>query len=281
MQPIVKWTGGKRREIKQFKKHYPDEFETFVEPFFGGGASFFDLEHEGRSVIADTHEELMGFYKEIKAGRGPKVHELCKNPWHHLNRTRKDKGHPTLPVGFRPQDEFTYYYVRDEYVPKNKTQEAFKFYFVRKTCYRGMLRYNPSGNFNIPFGRYKHVNFEDLVDPKYTDVLKNTTIKTCSYDQIFKTYGKDSNAFFFLDPPYDSAFSNYKHEFGEKDHRQLAAAFKGAAAKCMLVIGKSDLIDELYKGYIIDQYAKEYAFKLHSKRVGKEINNMHYIITNY
>ncbi|MAH51540.1 hypothetical protein CMI37_37335 [Candidatus Pacearchaeota archaeon] len=281
MQPIVKWTGGKRREIKQFKEYYPDSFDIFVEPFFGGGAVFFDLEHPGRSILADTHEELMGFYKEIKAGRGDKLYAMCHNPWHHLDRSRKSSGEVQLPEGFRPHDEFTYYYVRDEYTPKNRAEEAFKFYFIRKTCYRGMLRYNPSGHFNIPFGRYKSVNFDDLVNPKYQQVLQNATIKTSSYEDIFKTYGKNKNAFFFLDPPYDSAFSNYKHEFGERDHRRLADHFKKAKAKCMLVIGKSDLIDELYKGYITDQYAKKYAFKLHSERVGKEINNMHYIITNY
>ena len=280
MQPIIKWTGGKRRDIKHFKQYYPDNFDIFVEPFFGGGAVFFDLEHEGRSIVADTHEELINFYKQIKAGRGSILHEKCLNPWHHLARSRKASA-PTLKEPFRPQDEYAYYYVRDAYVPKNKVEEAFQFYFLRKTCYRGMLRYSNDGHFNIPYGRYKTLNFDDVLKTDYHDLLKRTTIKAGTYEAIFKTHATNKNAFFFLDPPYESKFSTYKHPFGEQEHRKLAKHFKAAKSKCMLVIGKTDLIDQLYDGYITDQYEKTYAFKLHSGRVGNEINNTHYIITNY
>ena len=281
MQPIIKWTGGKRREIKQFKEYYPDSFDTFVEPFFGGGAVYFDLEHDGPAVIADAHEELINFYKAIKKGQGEELYNMCVNPWHQLEKGRKKTDIGTLPEGFRVQDEKTYYYVRDYYQPKNALQEAFQFYFLRKSCYRGMLRYGTKGNFNIPYGRYKSINFADLKKPEYTEVLQNTKIEKWSFEKIFKKYGPDKNAFFFLDPPYDSEFSNYKHAFGQHEHKLLAAEFKKAKAKCMLVIGKSDLIDELYKGYIKGQYLKKYAFKLREGRVGKEINNIHYIITNY
>ena len=281
MQPVVKWTGGKRREIPAFKSFYPEDFEVFVEPFFGGGAVFFDLEYAGKSIVNDPHEELMNFYQQIKKGNGEAIYNLCINPWHHLERSRRKAAPSPLPVGFRPEDEKTYYYVRDEYTPKNKIEEAFKFYFIRKSCYRGMLRYGSKGNFNIPFGRYKSLNFNDLLDVKYADVLAETTIHCKSYEEMFKLQGDNKNAFFFLDPPYDSTFTNYKHEFGADKHRELAQLFKNAKAKCMLVIGKSELIDELYENYIVHRYNKKYAFKLHSNRVGDEINNVHYVITNY
>jgi DNA adenine methylase len=281
MQPIIKWTGGKRREIKQFKEYYPDSFDTFVEPFFGGGATYFDLEHDGPAVIADAHEELINFYKVMKKGQGEQLYNMCVNPWHQLEKGRKKTDVGTLPEGFRVQDEKTYYYVRDYYQPKNALQEAFQFYFLRKSCYRGMLRYGTKGNFNIPYGRYKSINFADLKKPEYTEILQNTKIEKWSFEKVFKKYGPDKNAFFFLDPPYDSEFSNYKHAFGQREHKLLAEEFKKAKAKCMLVIGKSDLIDELYKGQIRAQYLKKYAFKLRDGRVGKEINNIHYIITNY
>ena len=281
MQPIIKWTGGKRREIKQFKEYYPDSFDTFVEPFFGGGATYFDLEHDGPAVIADAHEELINFYKVMKKGQGEQLYNMCVNPWHQLEKGRKKTDVGTLPEGFRVQDEKTYYYVRDYYQPKNALQEAFQFYFLRKSCYRGMLRYGTKGNFNIPYGRYKSINFADLKKPEYAEILQNTKIEKWSFEKVFKKYGPDKNAFFFLDPPYDSEFSNYKHAFGQREHKLLAEEFKKAKAKCMLVIGKSDLIDELYKGQIRAQYLKKYAFKLRDGRVGKEINNIHYIITNY
>jgi DNA adenine methylase len=49
----------------------------------------------------------------------------------------------------------------------------------------------------------------------------------------------------------------------------------------MMVIGKTPLIEKLYEGYIKKEYFKKYAFKIHSNRVGDEINTTHVVITNY
>ena len=86
----------------------------------------------------------------------------------------------------------------------------------------------------------------------------------------------------FLDPPYDSKFSNYGNEFGENEHRKLAEMFKNTTIKCLMVIGKTDFTEELYSGYIKDKYAKKYKFRLHSNRIqSNDIDNEHLIITNY
>ena len=86
----------------------------------------------------------------------------------------------------------------------------------------------------------------------------------------------------FLDPPYDSEFTDYGYcSFGVEEHRKLAECFKRSKAKCMIVIGKTPLIDELYGDYIKHSYPKNYRFKLHSNRIGNEINTTHVVITNY
>ena len=51
--------------------------------------------------------------------------------------------------------------------------------------------------------------------------------------------------------------------------------------RCLMIIGKTPFIEELYKDYIVDEYDKKYRFKLHSGRVGDEINTKHLIIKNY
>ena len=61
-----------------------------------------------------------------------------------------------------PNNEETYYNIRDNMVINNYLDNAKRFFYQRKTCYRGMLRYNKKGKFNIPFGRYKKCNYEDL-----------------------------------------------------------------------------------------------------------------------
>ena len=66
-----------------------------------------------------------------------------------------------------------------------------------------MLRYNSSGKFNIPFGRYKTYNFEILKDKRYENLLKKTEVLCKDFSYIFENYNDEKN-FMFLDPPYDS-----------------------------------------------------------------------------
>lgn len=257
MKPLFKWSGGKRAEIQEFKKYYPKQFEVYVEPFVGGGAVFFDLNHSN-NIIADVHKEIINFYQEIKNGNSQIIYNLMEK---------------------FPNNENTYYYIRDEYVPQNTIEEAFKFFYLRKTAFRGMLRYNKKGKFNIPFGRYKTYNFDILLNSDYYKLLSNTQIFCSSFEEIFFD---NEEYFYFLDPPYDSVFQDYGYcKFCRKEHERLAELFKSTKSKCLLVIGETDFIKKLYSEYIADSYEKKYSFKLHSGRIGNEINNKHLIIKNY
>ena len=75
----------------------------------------------------------------------------------------------------------------------------------------------------------------------------------------------------FLDPPYDSEFTNYGYcSFGKEEHTKLADYFKNTDIKCLMIIGKTPFIEELYKDYV-GEYDKKYRFKLHSTMVMKSI----------
>ena len=258
MLPIVKWSGGKRDEIKQFEKYIPP-FETYIEPFVGGGAVFFHLNPQ-KSVISDVHPDLIALYRTIGRGEAPAIRTFMET---------------------HPNEELEYYRVRDEFTPTTDIEKACKFYYERKTCYRGMLRYNKKGKFNIPFGRYKTVNWNELNDIRYTEILSRTTILNSPFQDVFRDYNDPSN-FMFLDPPYDSTFTDYGYcSFTQEHQRELAECFKATQNKCLMIIGKTPFIQDLYKDYIVDEFDKKYAFKLHSGRVGDEINTKHLIIKNY
>jgi DNA adenine methylase len=255
--PLLKWSGGKKDEIPLFEKYIP-EHKTYIEPFFGGGALFFYL-NPTSAVVSDIHTELVTFYKEIGKGNGRKIYDFMEE---------------------NKNDSATYYRVRDMETPTD-LDVAKRFYYLRKTCYRGMMRYNKSGKFNVPFGRYKTINYSEVANQDYRELLSRTTIENKSFEEIFVEYNDEKN-FMFLDPPYDSIFTNYGYcEFGREEHIKLAECFKTTKNRCLMVIGKTDFIEELYDGYIEEEFDKKYKFKLHSGRVGKEINNKHLIITNY
>ena len=148
MKPIVKWSGGKKDEIKMFQDHIPD-YKTYIEPFVGGGSLYFHLSPK-KAVIADVHDDLIAFYKSIKDGKSQEIHEFMNQ---------------------NPNEEKNYYKVRDEMEIQSELDRAKQFYYLRKTCFRGMLRYNKSGKFNIPYGRYKTYNYEDIKDIEYENLL--------------------------------------------------------------------------------------------------------------
>lgn len=258
LNPIIKWSGGKKDELKHILPHIPASYSTYLEPFIGGGAVYFHLNPE-HAVINDVHKELVDFYQSIKNGNASAIYDFMKQ---------------------HPNEEETYYKVRG-YDNTDVLDNAKRFYYLRKTCYRGMLRYNKNGDFNIPFGRYKTYNFEEIKNKEYEELLKRTEIFNSSFENIFNDYNNSDN-FMFLDPPYDSEFTDYGYcTFGKEEQRKLAKCFKETNIKCLMIIGKTQFIEELYKDYIVGEYDKKYRFKLHSGRVGDDINTKHLIIKNY
>ena len=50
MNPVLKYRGGKSREIPRFLQYIPDDFNRYIEPFFGGGAVYFYLEPDNAII---------------------------------------------------------------------------------------------------------------------------------------------------------------------------------------------------------------------------------------
>jgi DNA adenine methylase len=259
LKPIIKWAGGKADEIKQILPYIPTKYDTYLEPFIGGGALYFHLNPE-KAVINDLHKELIDFYQSIKNGKSNDIYDFMKS---------------------HPNDEETYYKVR-AYNNTDVLDNAKRFYYLRKTCFRGMMRYNKKGEFNISYGRYKTFNFDEIINKNYEKLLKQTCIFNSSFEKIFEDYNNENN-FMFLDPPYDSKFTNYGFStFGKLEHEKLAKCFRETNIKCLMIIGKTDFIEELYNGYIVGNYEKKYKFRLHSGIItSNSIDNTHLIIKNY
>jgi DNA adenine methylase len=259
LKPLIKWSGGKKDEIKIFEKHIPIKYDTYLEPFVGGGSVFFNVCPD-KAIISDVHNELIDFYQAIKDGKAKDIYKFMET---------------------HPNNEKTYYEVRDKMEVKTSLDNAKRFYYLRKTCFRGMMRYNKNSKFNISYGKYKTINYEELLNEHYQKLLKNTKILNKSYEYIFENYNDDTN-FMFLDPPYDSEFTNYGYcEFDKEEQEKLAKCFKETKIKCLMIDGKTAFIENLYKDYIVDEYDKKYRFKLYAGRIGDKINTKHLIVKNY
>lgn len=65
MKPIIKYRGGKSKEIPQIIQYMPQFEGRYIEPFFGGGAMFFHIE-PNNAIISDINVRLMNFYRSVQ-----------------------------------------------------------------------------------------------------------------------------------------------------------------------------------------------------------------------
>ena len=283
MKPMLKYRGGKSKEIPNIMWYIPDFSGRYIEPFFGGGALFFHLEPQ-KAIINDINSKLMDFYRGVKDDYPSLRKELDDIELLYTANRKKFEALKAASPYKRVEDknEALYYELRDMFngITRKKYSDALLYYYINKTAYSGMIRYNSRGEFNVPFGRYAHLNTRSVTESHHR-LLQQTDIYSTDYGKIFNM--SKENDFIFLDPPYDCIFSDYGNEeyrdgFNENNHRKLAADFRNLSCKTLMVIGKTPLTEDLYKGYIIDEYQKKYAVNIKNRFKSACI---HIIVTNY
>lgn len=282
MNPVLKYRGGKSREIPKFLHYIPDDFERYIEPFLGGGAVYFYLEPEN-AIVNDVNDKLMRFYEQLR-DEYPAMREQLDS----LQRTYESNQEKYKKLKAKTPDERVpnanedlYYHMRDLFNhPDDNYLEGVVYFFINKTAYSGMIRYNNNGEYNVPFGRYPNLNTR-LVTQQHSDLLSGAELYNLDYSDIFEM--ATEHDFIFLDPPYDCVFNDYGNidmmdGFNEDEHRRLAQDFRNLPCRALMIIGKTPLTMELYGEYVFDEYYKNYAVNIKNR-----FNNdkMHIVVKNY
>lgn len=167
----------------------------------------------------------------------------------------------------------------------NQEYNIANFYFIREYCYGSMFRYNRKGEFNIPYGgmSYNRKSFKSKIDNIFSNETSNrfedTDIYCKDFEDFLSTVKLTKDDFMFLDPPYDTDFSDYEgKDFTKNDQRRLADSLKKTKAKFVLIIKNTDYIYSLYKNHFnIYCFDKTYTYNVRSRN---ERNVEHLIITN-
>jgi len=162
------------------------------------------------------------------------------------------------------------------------------YYFIREFCYASMFRFNAAGHFNIPYGgiAYNSKDFRSKVDyilsKEVEHLFKGTRIENTDFEDIFEKNNLTSKDFIFLDPPYDTDFSDYeKASFDKKDQERLAKRLHLTKAKFILIIKNTPFILNLYKNkpkIIISSFDKTYLYNVKGRN-DREVE--HLIIKNF
>jgi DNA adenine methylase len=283
MKPLVKYRGGKSKEIPHIIKHIPKYSGKYIEPFLGGGALYFYLEPK-KAIINDINSKLISFYNGIKTDFELIQNELTQVEKNYTINRRKFEELKSKSPELRVEDdnEALYYQIRDMFndLTEKKFSDALLYFFINKTSYSGMIRYNSRGEFNVPYGRYSNLN-TTLVTKNHSNLLSKAEIYNADYKHIFEMAEEDD--FMFLDPPYDCIFSDYgnvehKDGFNEQNHIELANAYKSLKCKALMVIGRTPLTERLYGDMIVDEYGKSYAVNIRNRF---KSTASHILISNY
>ncbi len=225
MQPYLKWAGSKRTITEAINHTFRAiNGQTLVEPFCGAISVALGIKPI-RCRLSDINPHLISVHNAIK--ENPHFEDLS-----HLN------------------NRLDYLKIRDSF--NNKISQgvcnrrtAQMFYFMNRTGFRGLCRFNQKGIFNVPFGAYKNPillnNFSE-----YHELF-------CEWDFTCETFEESINRaekgdFYFIDPPYHGGFVNYTAAgFNWNDQEKLAAAINIKDLRCIITNSYAKEIVDLYK----------------------------------
>ncbi|OFO50864.1 DNA adenine methylase [Nosocomiicoccus sp. HMSC059G07] len=244
LKPFIKWVGGKRQLLDVITSNLPEEFNHYYEPFIGGGAVFFELQHTP-SLINDYNTELVNVYETIRDN----IDELVEELKIHDAKNSKD-----YYLEVRAWDR------TDNYLNRTNVERAARFIYMNKTGFNGLYRVNKKNQFNVPYGKYVNPNIvnEGLLR-EVSEFLNEDGIRITAGD--FEEAVKDAKAgdFIYFDPPYapiDVDLNNFvgytDNGFGYDEQlrlRDLFVELDERGCYVMLSNSSSEIIHELYKDY--------------------------------
>lgn len=185
IEPFVRWAGGKTWLIP----HVPQllgnvHIEHYHEPFLGGGAIFFSLEHSKKSYLSDANPHLINTYIQVRDNP-----EKLISIFRQFSNTESD-----------------YYQIRSEITKDNTVENAARFLFLNQTSYNGLYRVNREGRYNVPYGFRKAWEYDVARIRAASAKLQNTRISTGDFES--NKYRIKENDLVFLDPPYTVSHNN-------------------------------------------------------------------------
>lgn len=197
LRPPLKWAGGKRWLVPRLKHLWKAHaHRRLVEPFCGGLAVTLGL-MPAKALLNDINIHLINFLQWAQKG-------LCIE----------------TPM---ENDEMLYYTYRDHFNKlieegkENSSEAAELFYYLNRTGYNGLCRFNQKGQFNVPFGRYRKINY--VRDYRsYRAAFQRWEFSCADFEQL----ELDRTDFIYADPPYDVEFTQYSQDgFSWEDQVRL------------------------------------------------------------
>lgn len=201
LPPPLKWAGGKRWLVGHLRRYWDGHgHRRLAEPFAGGLAVALGLMPQ-RALLNDANPHLVSFYRWLQRGldvRATGIAFANDRAVYAHNRTRFNE---LIREGLSASAE-----------------AAALFYYLNRTGYNGLCRFNARGFFNVPFGRYKQPPYREDFEP-YRRAFAAYEFTEGDFEKMKVRRGD----FVYADPPYDVEFTSYSAGgFTWDDQKRLA-----------------------------------------------------------
>lgn len=229
------YAGSKRwvTELPLIKNELSNLKGKYFEPFFGGGSIFFSSNFE-QSILSDLNPDLINFYKQL--------------------RNNYDEFAVLLKSYENVDSEQFYYLVRKAYNSDRHIQDVFnavRFFYLNRTCFRGLYRVNSQGDFNVPYGFRKgslNFDFENLKQCSLK--LQGTYLYNASAEKV--TCLVEQNDLVIFDPPYTGTFKDYTtDQTNQEQFKAIADQYSKQGARVIAFNSSCDYNLELWKDWNI------------------------------
>ena len=258
-EPFLKWAGGKRWLFKRYRHLFPNDIGTLIDPFLGGGSSFFYLNPK-TAILADLNVDLVNLYMTIR--EHPRKLTRALVHYHHSHCER-------------------FYYKVRATKPNDPFKRAAWLLYLNRTCWNGLFRVNLRGEFNVPIGTKTKV-FTSLGELDAASLLLgNATLLNSDFEAVIQC-AKDGDLV-FADPPYFEKtktvrFLKYNSNvFAWPDQLRLRDALVRASArgaKCFVTNANHRSLLQLYNECGTIHRLKRHSVlsgQAHGRRIDKEI----------
>jgi DNA adenine methylase len=186
-KPVLRWVGGKRGIINEIVKYTPKTYNTYYEPFLGGGAVLFHLQPKV-AIVNDINYELINLYSIIRDDVDGLILDL-KEHIIDINYYKSIRSLDRLP---------------DYHGAVSNLKRASRMIYLNKTCFNGLYRVNSRGEFNVPFSVARTGKIIDEGRLRAVSrYLNNNDVLFQNQDFYESMCSACNNDFIYIDPPYD------------------------------------------------------------------------------
>lgn len=184
LRPPLKWAGGKRWLLPHLETVWRSHSRRrYVEPFCGGLAVALGLQPQ-HALLNDLNPHLINFYRQIQRGLSIEIEARYDKRLFYSHRALFNQ------------------LINNRYA--KTSQAAQLFYYLNRTCFNGLCRFNQSGEFNVPFGQYKSVNYAADFQA-YQKLFRRWKFTNVDLQKL----PIEPDDFIYADPPYDVEFTTY------------------------------------------------------------------------